>query len=260
MQGQIIDAAVASNQGMILGDDGARYTFNSGGWRDASVKAVAGMRVEFSPQGPMAMEVVVIRAAPQPVPAPPPPAPAPAYPVAPQPTPQLPPTPARQPSYPPRASQIPQQPRPAANFVPTWPKAKDNKTAMGILLIFLGPFASFIFMLLGWMKPSDYVRQLLSQIVVLAATVVYIAIALSASIDDLEAFAVGGVIIMLGYLLYGLSFVIKGIVLLAKSEEDFNRERHYYHDHLFQNEAPGYCLTSVCRSMGVPAVNQYTRR
>ena len=63
MQGQIIDAAVASNQGMILGDDGARYTFNSGGWRDASVKAVAGMRVEFSPQGPMAMEVVVIRAA-----------------------------------------------------------------------------------------------------------------------------------------------------------------------------------------------------
>ncbi len=138
MQGQILNTAVASNQGMILGDDGARYTFNPGGWRDGSVRAVAGMRVEFSPQGAWAMDVVVIQAAPQPVPAPPPPAPAPAYPVAPQPTPQPAPTPIGQPSYPPRASQITQQPLSTAQLCSSLAQGQPRQEHHGIAANFFG--------------------------------------------------------------------------------------------------------------------------
>lgn len=107
MQGQILGASVTSNQGLILGDDGARYTFVPGGWHDASVKAEAGMRVEFSPQGAAAVDVLVIQAAPPPAPVPIAPAPlvSPVYP-------QHAPPQMRQAPYPPPASQPPPQ-RPA---------------------------------------------------------------------------------------------------------------------------------------------------
>ena len=51
MQGQILSAAVTSNQGVILGDDGARYTFMPEAWRDPSVRAWVGMRVTFEARG-----------------------------------------------------------------------------------------------------------------------------------------------------------------------------------------------------------------
>ena len=63
MQGQILSVAVTSNQGLILGDDGRRYTFTPRNWRDSSVKAVTGMRVEFMGEGAFAANVYAIREA-----------------------------------------------------------------------------------------------------------------------------------------------------------------------------------------------------
>ena len=64
LQGQILNAAVTGNQGVILGDDGLRYTFTPREWRNNSVKAVAGMRVEYTAQGNFATDVRVTQAAP----------------------------------------------------------------------------------------------------------------------------------------------------------------------------------------------------
>ena len=63
MQGQILSVAVTSNQGLILGDDGRRYTFTPRNWRDSSVKAMTGMRVEFMGEGAFAANVYAIREA-----------------------------------------------------------------------------------------------------------------------------------------------------------------------------------------------------
>lgn len=57
MQGSILSAAMTSNQGVILGDDGVRYTFTPAGWLDSSTKAVVGMRVSFEAQGGNAVGV-----------------------------------------------------------------------------------------------------------------------------------------------------------------------------------------------------------
>ena len=57
MQGSILSAAMTSNQGVILGEDGVRYTFTPTGWRDGSTKAVTGMRVSFEAQGPNAVGI-----------------------------------------------------------------------------------------------------------------------------------------------------------------------------------------------------------
>ncbi len=58
MQGSILSAAMTSNQGVILGDDGVRYTFTPAGWQDSSTKAVVGMRVSFEAQGGNAVGVL----------------------------------------------------------------------------------------------------------------------------------------------------------------------------------------------------------
>jgi hypothetical protein len=47
MQGQVLEASAAKS-GMILGDDGNRYTFTGVDWRTADAPA-AGMRVDFVP-------------------------------------------------------------------------------------------------------------------------------------------------------------------------------------------------------------------
>ena len=49
MQGVILSTGRA--QGLILGDDGVRYTFTPLGWRDNSVSPEAGMRVDFEARG-----------------------------------------------------------------------------------------------------------------------------------------------------------------------------------------------------------------
>ena len=49
--------ASTGNQGVILGDDGGRYTFTPAGWRDPSVRAVAGMRVDFEARDAHAVSI-----------------------------------------------------------------------------------------------------------------------------------------------------------------------------------------------------------
>ena len=46
--------SVGSAQGLILGDDGVRYTFTPLGWSDDSVSPQSGMRVTFEPRGSQA--------------------------------------------------------------------------------------------------------------------------------------------------------------------------------------------------------------
>ena len=57
MRGSIRSVASASSQGVILGDDGSRYTFTIQGWRDESSPAVEGMVVEFENRGTRATGV-----------------------------------------------------------------------------------------------------------------------------------------------------------------------------------------------------------
>ena len=62
MQGSILSAAMSSNQGVILGEDGVRYTFTPAGWLDSSTKAEVGMRVSFDAQGQNAVGISQVSA------------------------------------------------------------------------------------------------------------------------------------------------------------------------------------------------------
>lgn len=55
MQGVILSAGTA--QGIILGDDGARYAFTPLGWRNAETRAQVGMRVDFEARGSHAVGI-----------------------------------------------------------------------------------------------------------------------------------------------------------------------------------------------------------
>ena len=80
MQGTIMSVAATGGQGLILGDDGTRYTYTPMGWRDPTVGAWFGMRVDFEIRGAHAVGLY-----PLPRQAPPPPSPPIATPVAPSP-------------------------------------------------------------------------------------------------------------------------------------------------------------------------------
>ena len=140
MQGTIQNMASATNQGLILGDDGAYYTFTPLGWRDQTVAAAYGMRVDFEVRGFHAVGIYPLAPLPGAVPSP----------YANQgPTPgtfQPPtavPSPYANPNYAPGAVQAPTarttppnpvQP-PAARTTPataTW--ASQNRTLIGVLL------------------------------------------------------------------------------------------------------------------------------
>ena len=55
MQGVILSAGTA--QGLILGDDGVRYTFTPLGWQDEGASPQPGMRVDFEVRGSQAVGV-----------------------------------------------------------------------------------------------------------------------------------------------------------------------------------------------------------
>ena len=46
MQGQILDYSAQTNEGIISGEDGSRYTFAGSAWNDSTPPA-RGMRVDF---------------------------------------------------------------------------------------------------------------------------------------------------------------------------------------------------------------------
>ena len=47
MQGSVLDYSAESGEGIISGDDGVRYTFTAGEWRDADFQPARGVRVDF---------------------------------------------------------------------------------------------------------------------------------------------------------------------------------------------------------------------
>ena len=249
MRGQILDAAVTSNRGLILGDDGARYTFAPAGWRDNSVKAAMGMRVEFSPHGAAAMDVSVIQSAPQPVPAPPPPFQAPAYPAPSQPPPQPAPPQTSQVPLPDRASQpLPQRPdstvpaipvsrtpMPHSTFVPRFPRAEESKSTVALLLIFLGPLGLCISIFYMKSRPEEWIPIL----VITVPAIVYLSMSNN------------WVLLAVTY----IGFLIVGILLLMMSQEKWNRNRHFSRDHTYNflgapRKEPDHCRTGVCRPDG----------
>ena len=237
MQGQILDAAVTSNQGLILGDDGARYAFTSSGWRDNSVKPVAGMRVEFNPEGAAAMDVSVTQVASSPAPSPSSPVQAPAYTVPSQPPPQPAPPWISQPPPQRRVVTAPATPVPRtrrSTYVPRYPQSTESKAIIGLLLIFLGPIGNLISYFIIGARPGQWIA------------IVFIGVLMVLALGVFPPFTL--------ILLFGWYFgcLIAGIYLLAISEESWNRLMHFRRDHTsgFWKEAKKeaeHCLTGLCR-------------
>ena len=133
MQGTILSVAVQGGQGLILGDDGVRYTYTPLGWRDASMGTAQGMRVDFEVRGSHAVGIYPApgAAAPpvqpqQPVQLPPTFPAGPAPPVQPQqpvqPPPAYPSAPA--PTAPAAPAAPPRSPVPATNTSSSWARPK----------------------------------------------------------------------------------------------------------------------------------------
>ena len=273
MRGQILDAAITSNRGLILGDDGARYAFGEDGWEDSSVKAVAGMLVEFSPLGGVAMEV---SAAQQPAPPPPVPTP-PAQPVSPvnsQPAqPRVGQVSPQQRSYTVPASPVPRTSQPGApqanrppsqrpgftapatpvqrttpsNFVPRYPRAEADKAIIGLLLIFLGPLGNLISYFIIGARPGQWIAIVIMGVLILVA------------ISTFPPFAV--IVLIAWY----MGCLIGGIYLLVISDESWNRQMHYQRDHpqsMFgPHKSPEFCRTGICRGNAAnEAATPHTRR
>ena len=57
MKGTVQDVAPQGGQGLILGDDGVRYTYTPLGWRDSTVSAAPGMSVDFEARGSHAVGI-----------------------------------------------------------------------------------------------------------------------------------------------------------------------------------------------------------
>ena len=57
MQGTVLSVGAPNVQGVILGDDGVRYTYTLAGWRTAGVTGAPGMKVDFEIRGSHAVGV-----------------------------------------------------------------------------------------------------------------------------------------------------------------------------------------------------------
>ena len=207
MEGQILGTTGAASQGVILGDDGARYTFTSQGWGDSSTVPAAGMRVDFVEHGAYAWSVYprpgappTWRAAP-PVPAAPVPPPPtaqtrPIYPVVPPPS--APPPPAA-PSY------------AGGRRAPGYAGPRKSKTVVG-LLHFLGPLGGMItkFYAGDWSSALTWMRTFLD--LLLSVILGYTAVL---------AMMHGGYFFA-PPLLICLPYILMGIVILSLSEEEFD--------------------------------------
>lgn len=136
MQGTILNVASQSNQGIILGDDGIHYTYTTFGWRNTTVAATLGMKVDFDVRGSHAVGIYQLPGAappsytnpavPQSSLQPLPQQPSyvnPSQPAAPAqpPPPQVPPYNPVQPPQTPAAAQPPYTPPPTASPTPAQP-------------------------------------------------------------------------------------------------------------------------------------------
>ncbi len=246
MQGQILSATGAGNQGVILGEDGARYTFTPQDWRAGSERAVSGMKVEFSGQGSFATDVIVTQGATYPATVQPPP-PGASMPSNQAVIPQSPPSGAATPTNPvvipqppPAAPMVPVQPAPRNPVrynqpgrrsqprentytfaVPNAPRERKSKAVVGLLTIFLGP--------LGALIAHIYI----------GTKSVWMMI-----------FAVFGAIFPLTYILWPI-YIIAGIVCLCVSDKTFDNHVHILREHNGSDKHVKNCLTGEClESMG----------
>ena len=55
--GKVLDFNVSASSGLILGDDGVRYTFRGAEWRSAASLPQAGLRVDFVVSGQEALAI-----------------------------------------------------------------------------------------------------------------------------------------------------------------------------------------------------------
>ena len=155
MQGTIMSVAGQGGQGIILGDDGTRYTYTPMGWRDQTVGAWPGMKVDFEIRGAHAVGIYPL------------PGQAPPSAVAantsynPQPHPTIPTFPPQQPSTAmPSAPQTPAAPVSSllpASSAPA-PRSTSKGLIWGVLVIaVVGISMMAVFMLMGG---TDGVRDL----------------------------------------------------------------------------------------------------
>ncbi len=204
------------------------------------------MIVEFSPQGLEATDVTVLQAAPDPAPFSPPPglsptggAPprqspvaAPASPVSPSPQPTIPPRsqpPPTRSGFTVPATPVHRTPTQPSYFVPRIPKAEQSKSTVALLFIFLGP--------LGQGIAFYYIRALPQQWIATAALVV------------------AGIVFVPIFAFWYIGCLIVGIILLVISQEMWDRQMHYLHDHPIDfftgfKKEPAYCRTGICRGEG----------
>ena len=290
MQGQILNASAVSNQGVILGDDGARYTFTPRDWQGGSMKAAAGMRVDFEDQSSYAAYVRPIQGAPHPSAAPAfPPAvtAAPINPVPPvQPSPPAPtapinPVPPVQPSPPTPTAPInpappvqPSPPTPTApvNPVPPVQPSPPAPTAPGSPAAPV-PVQRGAYDRAPHMPPAapNVPRERKSKVAVglmyillpqpLGMTIAYLYIGArfhASLIVVLIILWCMGIItaFIFSLLLWPITMII-GIVLLCRSDESFDRLVHVLRDHKNGNSKIENCLTGEClRLVNMPPVGR----
>lgn len=207
MQGRILGASATANQGVILGDDGVRYSFNPNDWRNNAVMASTGMRVEFRQQGVFAKEVYTVGDSI----VPPPPQPvhvAPPTPVTPRAFAS--PWPATQATRPfdpvptPRPAR-PRPPQPKSRRSLATPDARTEALELrrnGALLLFLGPIGAFIF----YFKVGTQMTM---------GTVVLLAVIL--------------VTIPFQYIFAYPAYIIIAAVILAMGDRKIDEYAHYIH-------------------------------
>lgn len=170
MQGVILSAGTA--QGIILGDDGVRYTFTPLGWRHDAIRPEAGMRVDFEVRGSHAVGIYPVPGAAPSPPVQPPAAPPPAtggYPGQPTRQPAAPPPPGSfptaQPSPAPQVATggLPPQPPPApppsgnGGGMRWWPWALAGAGTL-IVLGIVGVFMLGIFPTDSETRPAEVAR------------------------------------------------------------------------------------------------------
>lgn len=217
MRGVILSAGSA--QGLVLGDDGVRYTFISSSWQDSTLKARPGIRVDFTEQGAYATNVRVTQG----------------QGVATYAAPTLPYQPPTVPSNPipnSLSNSLPGATVPSRASRSRFAGHGKSKTTVALLSIFLGPFgATAGSFYIGGQQTSYGCIQLVCYILLAPLYILFPPFLL---------------------VLWLLPFII-GVIWIFKSEESFDKHVHYMRDHKawtwkMSRKHPSLCLTGECRT------------
>ena len=213
MQGTIMSIAGQGGQGLILGDDGVRYTYTPMGWRDSTVGAFSGMKVDFEIRGAHAVGVYPLPG--QTPPPPPPPIPTPVAPspyVAPQPPPQPPGGIPAAPAYP-VSHQAPAPPPPP----PGISQAVQINVAAPTALVQQGSVGAAVGWIFGMEILFGFIGAVLSIIPILGFIIAFFLMFLPGFIGGRKAGSVQQAMIAAG-ILTGIYAVINLIIIFAVIE------------------------------------------